>query len=101
MEDKEILIERKGKIAFLYLNRPEKFNALNISLLNKINSALKTISKDDKIRAIILTGTGEKAFAAGADISEFSEFKYKEAMELSKNGKEKVFGKETVQHTKH
>ena len=91
MENKELLIERKGKITFLYLNRPEKFNALNISLLSKINSTLKAISKDDKVRAIILTGIGEKAFAAGADISEFSEFKSKEAMELSKNGKEKVF----------
>ncbi len=91
MEHKEIFTERKGKIAILYLNRPEKFNALNISLLNKINSTLKAISKDDKIRAIILTGIGEKAFAAGADISEFSEFKSKEAMQLSKKGKEKVF----------
>ena len=60
-------------------------------MLSKINSTLKAISKDDKVRAIILTGIGEKAFAAGADISEFSEFKSKEAMELSKNGKEKVF----------
>jgi len=91
MEHEELLIKRKGKIAFLYLNRPEKFNALNVSLLNKINSVLKAISKDDKIRVIILTGIGEKAFAAGADISEFSEFKSKEAMELSKKGKEKVF----------
>ena len=91
MEHEELLTKRKGKIAILYLNRPDKFNALNISLLNKINSALKAISKDDKIRVIILTGIGEKAFAAGADISEFSEFKSKEAMELSKNGKEKVF----------
>lgn len=91
MEHEELLTKRKGKIAFLYLNRPEKFNALNISLLNKINSALKAISRDDKIRVIILTGIGEKAFAAGADISEFSEFKSKEAMELSKKGKEKVF----------
>ena len=91
MEHEELLTKREGKIAFLYLNRPEKFNALNISLLNKINSALKAISKDDKIRVIILTGIGDKAFAAGADISEFSEFKSKEAMELSKKGKEKVF----------
>ena len=91
MEHEALLTKRKGKIAFLYLNRPEKFNALNISLLNKINSALKAISRDDKIRVIILTGIGEKAFAAGADISEFSEFKSKEAMELSKKGKEKVF----------
>ena len=91
MEDEELLIERKDKIAFLHINRPEKFNALNISLLNKINITLKTISKDDKIRVIILTGIGEKAFAAGADILEFSEFKSKGAMELSKNGKEKVF----------
>ena len=91
MEGEELLIERKDKIAFLYINRPEKFNALNISLLNKINITLRAISKNDKIRVIILTGIGEKAFAAGADILEFSEFKSKEAMELSKNGKEKVF----------
>ena len=91
MEHEELLTKRKGKIAFLYLNRPEKFNALNISLLDKINLALKEISKDDKIRVIILTGIGEKAFAAGADISEFSEFKSNEALGLSKKGKEKVF----------
>ncbi len=91
MEHEELLTKRKGKIAFLYLNRPEKFNALNISLLDKINLALKEISKDDKIRVIILTGIGEKAFAAGADILEFSEFKSNEALGLSKKGKEKVF----------
>ena len=91
MKGEELLIEQKDKIAFLYINRPKKFNALNISLLNKINITLRAISKNDKIRVIILTGIGEKAFAAGADILEFSEFKSKEAMELSKNGKEKVF----------
>ena len=84
MEGEELLIEQKDKIAFLYINRPKKFNALNISLLNKINITLRAISKNDKIRVIILTGIGEKAFAAGGDILEFSEFKSKEAMELSK-----------------
>ena len=92
MEGEELLIERKDKIAFLYINRPEKFNALNISLLNKINITLRAISKNDKIRVIILTGIGEKAFAAGADILEFSEFKSKRSDgAFKKMEKEKVF----------
>jgi enoyl-CoA hydratase len=66
-----ITIEKRGKVAILTINRPDKLNALN----NKVHSegvvALDELRRDDEIRVIIITGAGEKSFVAGADISEF------------------------------
>ena len=62
MKGEELLIEQKDKIAFLYINRPEKFNALNISLLNKINITLRAISKNDKISALQLDFVTARCF---------------------------------------
>lgn len=62
-----------GRIAVLMLNRPQKLNALNYALVDSIVCALDQLEDDPKIRAIILTGAGSRAFSAGADIDEFSE----------------------------
>ena len=68
-----ILCETRGAVAVLTLNRPEKLNALNYALVDRIKEVLDTIEPDPAIRAVILTGAGDRAFSAGADITEFSE----------------------------
>ncbi len=67
-----ILTEQHGNILLLTLNRPEKLNALNYALIDHMMALLDRIEEDDSLKAVILTGAGEKAFSAGADIHEFS-----------------------------
>jgi len=68
-----VLCETRNAVAILTLNRPEKLNALNYALVDRLKQRLDTIEPDPAIRAVILTGAGERAFSAGADITEFSE----------------------------
>lgn len=67
-----VLNETRDGIAILTLNRPEKLNALNYALIDRLLAVLDDIEVDDSVRAIILTGAGERAFSAGGDIHEFS-----------------------------
>ncbi len=67
-----VLLDRpEDGIAVLTLNRPEKLNALSTALLAEFNAALDAVEADPAVRVLILTGAGEKAFAAGADIAEY------------------------------
>ena len=68
-----VLLERRGAVALLTLNRPDKLNALNYALVDRIKERLDAIEAASDIRAVILTGAGDRAFSAGADITEFSE----------------------------
>ena len=68
-----ILVERDAPIGIVTLNRPKELNALNFHLVNELADALEAFDHDDEIRCIVLTGAGEKAFAAGADIKEMSD----------------------------
>ena len=68
-----VLFERKGSVAILTLNRPEKLNALNYALIDRLVALLDEIENAPDLRAVILTGAGERAFSAGADIAEFSD----------------------------
>ena len=68
-----ILLEINDGIALVTLNRPSKHNALNYALIDRLMAALDTIETDADVRAVILTGAGERAFSAGADIHEFSD----------------------------
>lgn len=68
-----VLMERKGAIALLTLNRPEKLNALNYAMNDRLVERLDQIEEDDAVRAVVITGAGERAFSAGGDIYEFSE----------------------------
>ena len=81
-----ILIEIKDEICIITINRPDKLNALNKSTIAEIGIAVKTAEADSAIKGIILTGAGTKAFVAGADISEFSDFNLEEGKELSAHG---------------
>ena len=72
MSDTELVLQtRERHVAVLTLNRPEKRNALNGALRCALLGALDTAARDQEVRAIVLTGAGDKAFVAGADIGEF------------------------------
>jgi enoyl-CoA hydratase/carnithine racemase len=66
-----ILVERDGAIATVTLNRPERLNALDKAMWSRLGSAVQELDGDDSLRCIVLRGAGDRAFAAGADISEF------------------------------
>jgi enoyl-CoA hydratase len=65
-----VAYEKKGVIAYITLNRPKVLNALNKSLIAELKAAFEASRDDSSVRGVILTGAGDKAFAAGADISE-------------------------------
>ena len=67
-----VLSETRDGVTILTLNRPEKLNALNYALMDRLLAILDDIEVDDGVRAVILTGAGERAFSAGGDIHEFS-----------------------------
>jgi enoyl-CoA hydratase len=70
---KTILVSREGAVATVTLNRPDKLNALNMALMDELVDALEQLDADADIRAIIITGSGNRAFAAGADIGEMAD----------------------------
>ena len=67
-----VLLERRGRVAIVTINRPEKLNALNIQTRAELVDHFEQLRHDAEIRVIIITGAGEKAFVAGADINEFA-----------------------------
>jgi enoyl-CoA hydratase len=81
-----VLTQREGAVATLTLNRPEKLNALNVELLTELDAALGELVADPGISCAILTGAGEKAFAAGADIAAMRELGVEQARALSELG---------------
>ena len=86
-----ILIERQDKLATITINRPSKLNALNKVTIDELNQAFSLLDQQDDIKVIILTGSGEKAFVTGADISEFAHFNGEEGTELARKGQEILF----------
>jgi enoyl-CoA hydratase len=91
MNYNNILIETEEKIAVLTINRPNQLNALNSETIAELSSAFKNLEADNNVKAIIITGSGEKAFVAGADIKEFSHFNIAQGKELSAKGHQILF----------
>lgn len=91
MNYENLLIAIENKIALVTLNRPTKLNALNKDTLTELHAAFAYLEKDDTVQVIILTGSGEKAFVAGADIAEFANFSAQEGTQLAAEGHQKVF----------
>ena len=90
MEYENILLDTKNRIATITINRSEVLNALNKSTLQELGSCVEHIRTDDSVGAVIITGAGEKAFVAGADIQELARLSPSEAKEYSVSG-QKVF----------
>lgn len=91
MKLKNVLLEIEAPMALVTINRPKKLNALNKQTINELHQVFKTLEKDSDIRVVILTGSGQKAFVAGADIAEFADFSVKEGKRLSAEGQAKLF----------
>lgn len=66
-----LIVETQGRIGIIKINRPDKRNALNIATREEILTAIDEMRKNDEVRVVVLTGVGDKAFIAGADINEF------------------------------
>lgn len=81
-----ILVEIRKPLAIVTLNRPKVLNALNAATLRELDAAIAELAADKAIRAILLTGSGEKAFAAGADIQELAQVGAVEGRELALRG---------------
>ncbi|MGB3590469.1 MAG: enoyl-CoA hydratase-related protein [Nonlabens sp.] len=90
---KNILISTEAGIATITINRPSKLNALNKETIEELSYAIGDASDDHEVRVIILTGSGEKAFVAGADISEFADFDEEQGSKLAAHGQEILFNK--------
>jgi len=92
MSYKNILFEIKGDIGIVTINRPDKLNALNGDTIDELENVFDSIKENPEIFVVIITGTGEKAFVAGADISELNKLDVLSAKEFSEKGN-KVFRK--------
>ncbi len=86
MELKNVLFEKEGNVAIVTINRPKALNALNSETLVDLNSAIDELEGDDSIYAVIVTGAGEKAFVAGADITEMKDLSTVQARSFSSLG---------------
>ena len=91
MKFENLLIDTNDKVSVITINRPNKLNALNILTINELHLALELLSNNDDCKVIIITGSGEKAFVAGADISEFYKFSKEKGYKLSLDGQTKLF----------
>lgn len=92
MNYKTLLLDIKENVALVTLNRPDKLNALNAQTINDLDTVFDELKDNDEVYVIILTGSGEKAFVAGADISKLNKLDMITAKEFSERG-QSVFNK--------
>ena len=93
-----LLLERSDAYAVVTLNRPKVMNALNRTLFSELDDVFTSLAKDPGVRAILLTGAGEKAFAAGADISELAGLSAVDGQQLAQRARQLVFGIDAIFH---
>ena len=91
MNFENILVSKENGLATVTINRPKKLNALNKVTIESLSEAFKALEEDTNIKVIVLTGSGEKAFVAGADISEFANFSAEQGGVLARKGQEMLF----------
>lgn len=88
-----IIFEDLEAVRTITINRPNQLNALNKATIQELSELLSKTENDDTIQVVILTGSGTKAFVAGADIKEFANFNVEQGAELSRKGHESLFNK--------
>ena len=86
-----LIIESNENIQLITINRPDKLNALNKATIKELGEALAAAENDTSVKVVVITGSGEKAFVAGADISEFQKYNQKQAKELAQGGQDQLF----------
>lgn len=91
MDYENILLNQEENILTITINRPNQLNALNIATILELHNALANANSDATVKVIILTGSGTKAFVAGADIKEFANFDVVQGETLAKNGHDLLF----------
>jgi len=91
MDYNNIILEINNKISYITINRPNQLNALNSETIKELNHAIIYSEENKNVRCIILTGSGSKAFVAGADIKEFAGFSIEEGENLARKGQEQLF----------
>lgn len=91
MNFENILSKYEDGITTITINRPKKLNALNKATIKELHDAIKQAEKDRNTRVILITGSGEKAFVAGADISEFSDYSVSQGERLAAQGQALLF----------
>lgn len=91
MSYENILVEQAGHVQTITINRPTQLNALNKATIEELHAALQAANDDASTGVVILTGSGEKSFVAGADIKEFAHFSVEEGKLLAAKGQELLF----------
>ncbi|MDC1522682.1 enoyl-CoA hydratase-related protein [Flavobacteriaceae bacterium] len=91
MSTTNLQLRIQDQVAWIQIDRPTKLNALNKAVLEELHQVFSELRLDTSVRVIVLTGSGEKAFVAGADIAEFSEFSPVEGRALAQKGQDDVF----------
>jgi enoyl-CoA hydratase len=91
MNFENIIIASENGIGQITINRPSKLNALNVATIKELHDGLESLNNNPEIKVIIITGEGEKAFVAGADISEFAHFTVDQGAQLAQQGQELLF----------
>lgn len=91
MRYNNILLEHKEDYTLITINRPKQLNALNAQTILELNHAITEAEQKTSVRCILITGAGDKAFVAGADIKEFADFDKEQGKELARNGQELLF----------
>lgn len=86
-----IIVEKGEALGQITINRPKKLNALNKETITELSLAFKILGDDPDVKVIILTGVGDKAFVAGADIAEFAHFSVDKGADLARKGQEILF----------
>lgn len=91
MAYENILVEKNGGITWITINRPTQMNALNKNTIAELRQALEVENENPQTGVVLLTGAGDKAFVAGADIKEFAHFSTEEGHQLAAKGQELLF----------
>lgn len=86
-----ILTEQNGHVLTITINRPNQLNALNKDTISELHNALNAANEAQGVGVIVITGSGEKSFVAGADIKEFADFSIAQGGELAQSGQDKLF----------